>query len=151
MRRSAAGSHRTCGSMVLAMPQYRVAEAAGLLGVSDDTVRRWIDTGQLPGQRDDTGRLTVDGVALANFARAQARAAPDPSGVGRSARNRFVGLVTEVVSDAVMSQVELQCGPHRVVSLMSTEAVRELGLRPGALAVAVVKSTNVVVETPGDR
>ncbi|KEI45448.1 TOBE domain-containing protein [Saccharopolyspora rectivirgula] len=133
------------------MPQYRVAEAAGLLGVSDDTVRRWIDTGQLPGQRDDTGRLTVDGVALANFARAQARAAPDPSGVGRSARNRFVGLVTEVVSDAVMSQVELQCGPHRVVSLMSTEAVRELGLRPGALAVAVVKSTNVVVETPGDR
>jgi molybdopterin-binding protein len=137
--------------MVLAMPQYRVAEAAGLLGVSDDTVRRWIDTGQLPGQRDDTGRLTVDGVALANFARAQARAAPDPSGVGRSARNRFVGLVTEVVSDAVMSQVELQCGPHRVVSLMSTEAVRELGLRPGALAVAVVKSTNVVVETPGDR
>jgi len=137
--------------MVLAMPQYRVAEAAGLLGVSDDTVRRWIDTGQLPGQRDDTARLTVDGVALANFARAQARAAPDPSGVGRSARNRFVGLVTEVVSDAVMSQVELQCGPHRVVSLMSTEAVRELGLRPGALAVAVVKSTNVVVETPGDR
>ena len=93
----------------------------------------------------------MDGVALANFARAQARAAPDPSGVGRSARNRFVGLVTEVVSDAVMSQVELQCGPHRVVSLMSTEAVRELGLRPGALAVAVVKSTNVVVETPGDR
>ena len=78
------------------------------------------------------------------------RSAPDPSSVGRSARNRGVGLVTEIVSDKVMSQVEIQCGPHRVVSLMSTEAVRELGLVPGSLAVAVVKSTNVVVETPGE-
>jgi molybdopterin-binding protein len=83
------------------------------------------------------------------FARVQANAVPDPSGVGRSARNRFVGLVTEVVQDKVMAQVELQCGPHRVVSLMSTEAVRELGLTPGMLAVAVVKSTQVIIETPG--
>lgn len=130
------------------MPQYRISEAAGLLGVSDDTVRRWVDGGQLPALRDTSGRLVVDGAALAEFARTQARSTPDPSGVGRSARNRLVGLVTEVISDRVMSQVELQCGPHRVVSLMSTEAVRELGLVPGALAVAVVKSTNVVVETP---
>ncbi|GAA4852172.1 TOBE domain-containing protein [Saccharopolyspora rosea] len=130
------------------MPQYRISEAAGLLGVSDDTVRRWVDGGQLPALRDASGRLVVDGAALAEFARTQARSTPDPSGVGRSARNRLVGLVTEVISDRVMSQVELQCGPHRVVSLMSTEAVRELGLVPGALAVAVVKSTNVVVETP---
>ncbi|MCI2420389.1 helix-turn-helix transcriptional regulator [Saccharopolyspora sp. K220] len=132
------------------MPHYRIAEAAGLLGVSDDTVRRWIETGQLPEERDAAGRRTVDGAALAEFARTQARSTPDPSAVGRSARNRLVGLVTEVISDRVMSQVEIQCGPHRVVSLMSTEAVRELGLVPGALAVAVVKSTNVVVETPGE-
>jgi molybdopterin-binding protein len=73
---------------------------------------------------------------------------PDPSEVTRSARNRFVGLVTQVVSDKVMSQVELQCGPFRVVSLMSTEAVRELALEPGSVAVAVVKATNVMLETP---
>ncbi|MBK0865727.1 MAG: helix-turn-helix transcriptional regulator [Saccharopolyspora sp.] len=131
------------------MPHYRISEAAGLLGVSDDTVRRWVDARQLAAQRDDAGRLVVDGAELAEFARAQARSVPDPSGVGRSARNRLVGLVTEIVSDRVMSQVELQCGPHRVVSLMSTEAVQELGLQPGVLAVAVVKSTTVVVETPG--
>jgi molybdopterin-binding protein len=132
------------------VPHYRISEVAGLLGVSDDTVRRWIGGGQLPSERDGAGRRTVDGAALAEFARAQARSTPDPSGVGRSARNRLVGLVTEVISDRVMSQVEMQCGPHRIVSLMSTEAVRELGLVPGALAVAVVKSTNVVVETPGE-
>lgn len=132
------------------MPQYRIAEAARLLGVSDDTVRRWVEVDRLTAQRDEAGRLAVDGAVLAGFARTQRRPAPDPSGVGRSARNRLVGLVTEVVSDRVMSQVELQCGPHRVVSLMSTEAVRELGLEPGVLAVAVVKSTNVVVETPGE-
>ena len=79
----------------------------------------------------------------------QAHATPDPSGVGRSARNRFVGLVTSVRSDEVMSQVELQCGPHRVVSLMSTEAVQELALEVGSLAVAVVKATHIIVETPG--
>ena len=84
----------------------------------------------------------------AEFAKNQANPAPDPSGVAGSARNRFVGLVTEVISDTVMSQVELQCGPFRVVSLLSTEAVRELGLEPGSVAVAVVKATNVIVETP---
>lgn len=132
------------------MPQYRISEIAGLFAVSDDTVRRWVESGQLLAQRDSAGRLAVEGAALAVFAREQAKAIPDPSHVGRSARNRQVGLVTDVVSDRVMSQVELQCGPHRVVSLMSTEAVRELGLEPGVLAVAVVKSTNVVVEIPGD-
>ncbi len=100
-------------------------------------------------QIDASNRKVIDGARLAEFARSQAHAAPDPSTVGRSARNRFVGLVTEIVSDRVMSQVELQCGPHRVVSLMSTEAVKDLGLELGSLAVAVVKSTHVVVETPG--
>ncbi|TVT55662.1 helix-turn-helix transcriptional regulator [Amycolatopsis cynarae] len=131
------------------MPHFRFSEAASLLGVSDDTVRRWVRSGQLTAGVDAAGRKVVDGAELAAFAREQAARPEDPSAVGRSARNRFVGLVTEVVTDKVMAQVELQCGPHRVVSLMSTEAVRELGLRPGVLAVAVVKATTVVVETPG--
>ncbi|HTI27142.1 MAG TPA: helix-turn-helix domain-containing protein, partial [Kutzneria sp.] len=107
-----------------------MSEAAVLLGVSDDTVRRWLDSGQLTAGVDTAGRKVVDGAELAAFARAQANAVPDPSGVGRSARNRFVGLVTEIVEDKVMAQVEIQSGPHRVVSLMSTEAVHELGLTP---------------------
>jgi molybdopterin-binding protein len=131
------------------VPQFRIADAARLLGVSDDTVRRWVDSGTLPAELDGSNRKVIDGARLAEFARAQAHAAPDPSTVGRSARNHFVGLVTEIISDRVMSQVELQCGPHRVVSLMSTEAVKELALEPGSLAVAVIKSTHVVVETPG--
>ena len=131
------------------MPHFRIAEAARLLGVSDDTVRRWVDAGTLPAQTDASHRKVVDGAALASFARDHANAAPDPSDVGRSARNRFVGLVTAVTTDTVMAQVEMQCGPHRVVSLISTEAVRELALEPGVLAVAVIKSTNVMVETPG--
>jgi len=137
--------------MVLAVPQFRLSEAARLLGVSDDTVRRWVDGGLLAAGVDAGGRKAVDGAELARFAKAQAVEVADPSEVGRSARNRFVGLVTEVVADRVMAQVELQCGPHRVVSLMSAEAVRELGLVPGVLAVAVVKSTHVMVETPGGR
>lgn len=130
------------------MPQYRISQAASLLGVSDDTARRWVESGVLPAAHDDAGRLVVDGAALAQHAQAIAKEIPDPSGIGRSARNRFVGLVTAVISDTVMSQVELQCGPHRCVSLMSTEAVRELGLEPGVLAVAVIKATTVIVETP---
>ncbi len=130
------------------MTQLRIRDAASLLGVSDDTVRRWVDSGALPHQTDEHNRMVVEGRALAEFAKAQAAPPPDPSAVGRSARNRFVGLVTEVISDTVMSQVELQCGPYRVVSLMSTEAVNELGLEPGKVAVAVIKATTVIVETP---
>jgi molybdopterin-binding protein len=130
------------------MTKLRIKDAAQLLGVSDDTMRRWVDSGALAHEVDDAGRKVVDGKALAEFAQSQASPIPDPSAVGRSARNRFVGLVTRVVSDTVMSQVELQCGPFRVVSLISTEAVRELGLEPGSVAVAVVKATEVIVETP---
>ncbi len=135
--------------MMRFVPQFRIADAARLLGVSDDTVRRWIDAGALPVSLDASNRKVVDGAALAAFARDHASSAPDPSGVQRSARNRLVGIVTSVLSDTVMSQVEIQAGPHRVVSLMSTEAVHDLGLEPGVLAVAVIKSTNVVVEIPG--
>jgi molybdopterin-binding protein len=133
------------------VPQFRLSEAARLLGVSDDTVRRWVDAGLIPAGTDASGRKVVEGADLAAFAKKQAAETADPTGVGRSARNQFVGLVTEVTKDKVMAQVEMQCGPHRVVSLMSTEAVEELGLEPGVLAVAVVKSTHVVIETPGGR
>ena len=137
--------------MLARMARYRISEVAELLGVSDDTVRRWCDTGALTARRDAAGRQAIDGAELAAFAKSRAHAAHDPSGVDRSARNRFVGLVTSVVADRVMAQVEMQCGPQRVVSLMSTEAVRELGLEPGVRAVAVVKSTQVVVETPTEN
>ena len=130
------------------MTKIRISDAARFLGVSDDTVRRWLDQGALPHEVDQSNRKVIDGRVLAEFAKNQANPAPDPSGVAGSARNRLVGLVTEVISDTVMSQVELQCGPFRVVSLLSTEAVRELGLEPGSVAVAVVKATNVIVETP---
>ncbi|GAA3697377.1 helix-turn-helix transcriptional regulator [Microlunatus aurantiacus] len=130
------------------MPQIRIRDAAAYLSVSDDTVRRWIDSGQLPSQLDASNRKVVDGYVLAMFARSHATPMADPSQVERSARNRFVGLVTDIVTDKVMAQVELQCGPFRVVSLMSSEAVRELGLELGSVAVAVVKSTTVIVETP---
>ncbi|WP_058234368.1 TOBE domain-containing protein [Devriesea agamarum] len=128
------------------MTQIRISDAARYLGVSDDTVRRWIDQRQLSGGHDESGRQVVDGLSLAQLARRHSILPADPADVGRSARNRFVGIVTEVLSDAVMSQVELQCGPHRVVSLMSTEAVKELGLTPGVVATAVVKATTVHVE-----
>lgn len=133
------------------MPQIRVKEAARYLGVSDDTVRRWIDAGVLPSEHDASGRTVVDGLSLARLAQKNAILPDDPSEVGRSARNRFVGLVTEITVDTVMAQVEIQCGPHRVVSLMSSEAVRELGLELGSVAIAVVKATTVMVETPQER
>lgn len=133
------------------MSQFRIAEAASLLGVSDDTVRRWIDAGSLTSTKDPAGRAVLDGAELAGFAQTHAHVVADPSGVGRSARNQFVGLVTSVVVDKVMAQVEIQCGPHRVVSLMSSEAVRDLDLQVGSLAVAVVKATTVIVETPKGR
>jgi molybdopterin-binding protein len=133
------------------MSQIRIRDAAHYLGVSDDTVRRWIDIGVLESSKDDSGLSVVDGLTLAQLARKNAILPADPSDVGRSARNRFVGLVTEITMDKVMAQVEMQCGPHRVVSLMSSEAVRELGLELGSVAVAVVKATTVIVETPSGK
>lgn len=131
------------------MPYLRLKDAATHLGVSDDTVRRWVDRGLLESHVDDAGRKVVDGYEVAIVAREHARR-PGAPGTS-SARNRFVGLVTDITLDTVMAQVELQCGPFRVVSLMSSEAVRELGLERGSLATASIKSTNVVIETHGDR
>lgn len=130
------------------MAQIRIRDAAQYLGVSDDTLRRWVDNGVLASSKDPSGRTVVDGLSLAHLARKNAVLPDDPSAIGRSARNRFVGLVTGIVLDKVMAQVEIQCGPYRVVSLMSSEAVRDLGLEPGSVAVAVVKATTVLVETP---
>ncbi|WP_308491629.1 TOBE domain-containing protein [Microbacterium terrisoli] len=125
---------------------YKIAQAARLLGVSDDTVRRWIDHGTLP--VTEASPAEIPGDALARRAVELAGADHDPTDVLSSARNRFTGLVTNVIADGVMAQVDIQAGPHRVVSLMSAEAVRDLGLEVGSLAVAVVKSTTVIVETP---
>jgi molybdopterin-binding protein len=130
------------------VPNLRIRQAAELLGVSDDTVRRWINQGTLSVTHDAAGRKVIASEELAEFSRSNAPAPPpDPLSIGSSARNRFVGLVTKVVSDTVMTQVEMQCGPFTVVSLMSTEAAQELNLRAGSVAVAVVKATTVIVET----
>lgn len=125
-----------------------MGEAAELLGVSPDTVRRWIDLGRLRAVRDTHGHRVIEGTDLAGFARSQA-AEPDERGEASSARNRLRGIVTAVVKDTVMAQVDIQAGPFRLVSLMSREAVDELDLRVGSVAVAVIKSTTVVVEKPG--
>ena len=128
------------------MTQMRISEAATLLGVSDDTVRRSIERGELTAQLDASGRRVVDGAELARLSQERASSREPAAADAVSARNSFRGLVTAVHSDAVMSQVEIQCGPYRVVSLISTEAVRELGLEPGSLATARVKATSVVIE-----
>jgi molybdopterin-binding protein len=126
---------------------FRIGEAAELLGVSGDTVRRWVDAGRLAASRDEHGRRTIEGPDLAAFARSLAEE-PDAGAETSSARNRFRGIVTAVTRDKVMAQVEIQAGPFRVVSLMSREAADHLGLDVGVVAVAVVKSTTVVVEVP---
>ncbi len=130
------------------MPRYPVGQASELLGVSPDTLRRWIDAGRLPASKGKGGRRVVEGEALARFAQASITD-PEPGGAGpTSARNRFVGLITAVTRDTVMAKVDMVSGPHRVVSLMSREAADELGLAPGVLALASVKATHVVVELP---
>lgn len=134
---------------VAAVATFRMGQAAELLGVSTDTLRRWADAGRLETTRTAGGRRVVDGVALAELARTLAVEPELGATVAASARNRFTGIVTRVVKDKVMAQVELQAGPHRVVALLSREAADELALAPGVLAVAAVKATNVVVELPG--
>ena len=134
----------------MSVTTYRVAEAAVVLGVSDDTLRRWIDAGRLAAATGDDGRLQVAGADLAALARSLADTLPDgtPRAASVSARNRLRGIVTAVKKDTVMAQVEMVCGPYRMVSLMSSEAADDLGLEPGVLAIASVKSTNVIVELP---
>ena len=129
----------------MCMTQLRISEAAELLGVSDDTVRRMVDSGRLAATRDDAGRLVVAGADLAGVAQEVARPAPVGDVSDESARNRMRGIVTRVLTDTVMAQVEMQCGPFRIVSLLSREAVESLGLEVGSVAIASIKSTNVVI------
>lgn len=127
--------------------QYRIGEAAAMLGVSADTMRRWVDAGRLGAERDENGHRIIPGAQLAAFARELARPEnAEAEGRPSSARNRFPGIVTDVLIGDVAAQVEIQAGPFRVVSLISRESAEELGLVPGAPATAVIKSTNVVVE-----
>ncbi|HEY4535289.1 MAG TPA: TOBE domain-containing protein [Enteractinococcus sp.] len=132
------------------MTYLRISEAAGYLGVSDDSVRRWITNGKLSASTDASGRQVVAGTEVAALAQAAAQGRINvPTELASSARNKMHGLVTNIISDKVMSQVEMQCGPFRIVSLISTEAVQELGLKIGSPALATVKATNVVIETTG--
>ncbi len=130
------------------MPSYRLSQAAKMLGVSADTVRRMVDDGRLVAARSSGGQRLVDGASLARIAKPKRLRPPDA--VKQSARNRFPGIVTRVIKDRVAAQVEIQAGPHRLVSLLTREAVDELDLKPGMPAVAVVKATNVGVELPRD-
>lgn len=125
---------------------YRPGQVAELLGVSVDTVRRWADSGVVKTRRTGGGQRLIDGADLARFIGEHGTAYEPGAVVAQSARNRFAGIVTRVVKDKVAAQVEIQAGPHRIVSLMTREAADELGLTAGMLAVAAVKSTNVVVE-----
>lgn len=129
--------------MLHSVTSFRISEAAALLGVSADTVRRWVDSGRLAAERDHHGHRIVSGTELAAFVRAQS---DQEASASSSARNRLRGIVTSVTRDGVMAQVEIQAGPFRVVSLMSREAADALGLEVGVVATGVIKSTNVVVE-----
>jgi molybdopterin-binding protein len=131
----------------VAVARLRIGQAAELLRVSPDTVRRLVDSGQLKTVRTTGGQRLIDSAALARYMAAQPRTEA-PAVARESARNRFTGIVTRVVKDTVMAQVEMQAGPHRIVSLISRESADALGLKPGVMAVASVKSTNVVIEVP---
>jgi len=135
---------RFCGIILSMSTQIRISDAALLLGVSDDTVRRWLEAGRLLAGEEGPGPRTVDAASVAALMAQQAPVVE--ASVQQSARNRFPGIVTRVEVDGVMALVEIQAGPHRVTSLMARESAEELGLAPGVLATAVVKSTNVVVE-----
>jgi molybdopterin-binding protein len=131
------------------MPSYRISQAAKMLGVSADTVRRMVDDGRLRAARSSGGQRLIDGTSLARLAK-PTRKKPAEVVVAQSARNHFPGIVTRVVKDRVAAQVEIQAGPFRLVSLLTSEAVDELGLKPGVPAVAVIKATNVGVELRRD-
>jgi molybdopterin-binding protein len=130
------------------MPEYRIGEVAELMGVSSDTVRRLVDSGQIRTARSSRGDRLVDGADLARYLAEQGTGSAAAPASVQSARNHFPGLVTRVVKDGVMAQVDIQAGPYRIVSLMTREAAEELRLEPGVRAIAAVKSTNVVVELP---
>jgi molybdopterin-binding protein len=128
------------------MQSYTIGQAARLLGVSPDTARRWADAGKVATHRDDSGRRLIDGRDLAAFSIEVGQNAGEDDASYTSARNAFPGIVTAVKLGDVAAQVEIQAGPHRLVSLLTREAVEELGLEVGMQATARVKSTSVHID-----
>ncbi len=126
----------------------RLGEAAEILGVSVDTIRRWSDRGMLPFSRSPGGQRLVDRQAVARLVADRRIDRKDRPIVAQSARNRFPGVVTRVVRDRAAAVVEVQSGPYRLMSLLTREAADELELQPGRDVVCVVKSTDVIVELP---
>ena len=126
----------------------RIGQAAELLGVSVETIRRWETDGRLQTTRTGGGQRLVQIADVSRLIAERRRAVPDPAIVAQSARNRFAGIVTSIRRDAIVAQVEVMAGPHRLVSLMTAEAVDELDLKVGDRAVCVVKATQVIVEIP---
>jgi molybdopterin-binding protein len=131
--------------------RIRVGQAAEMLGVSIETLRRWEADGRLRMERSDGGQRLIEIDEVARLLEERRRASTDRPIVAQSARNRFPGIVTRVERDGVAAVVEVIAGPHRMVSLMTAEAVDELDLKVGDEAVCVVKSTNVIVEIPSSR
>ena len=131
--------------------RLRVGQAAEMLGVSVETLRRWETDGRLRMERSDGGQRLVDIDEVSRLLDERRRAASDRPIVAQSARNRFPGIVTRIESDKIAAVVEVIAGPHRMVSLMTAEAVLDLGLKVGDEAVCVVKATNVIVEIPSSR
>lgn len=128
------------------MQTYTIGQAARLLGVSPDTARRWADAGRVATHRDDAGRRVIDGRDLAAFSVELGQGEDEDEPSYTSARNAFPGIVTAVKLGDVAAQVEIQAGPHRLVSLLTREAVEELGLEVGMRATARVKSTSVHID-----
>jgi molybdopterin-binding protein len=129
----------------------RLGQAADMLGVTVETLRRWEAAGRLTLHRSAGGQRVVQIDEVTRLLADRRRATPERSTVARSARNQFEGIVTRIDRDRVASVVEVLAGAHRVVSLMTTEAVDELGLQVGDDAVCIVKATNVIVEVPAGR
>lgn len=130
------------------MPSYSIGQAAGLLCVSPETVRRWADGGRLPARRTPEGVRSVDGAVLAAFAKERAAGlhpVPDTA-AATSVRNSFAGIVTAVLLDEVAAQVSIQSGPHHIVSVVTRESVEELGIAVGVTVTARVKSTDVHID-----
>ena len=131
--------------MLTFMTYFRVSEAARLIGVGDDTIRRWVSKGLLEATVDEAGVQVVSGVSIAERVKELAPESDDET-VVRSARNSFTGIVTRVEIEGLVAVVELQSGPNRVVSMMTSEACRELGITVGSRATGVVKATQVIIE-----
>lgn len=131
--------------MLTFMTYFRVSEAARLIGVGDDTIRRWVSKGLLEATVDEAGVQVVSGVSIAERVKQLAPESDDET-VVRSARNSFTGIVTRVEIEGLVAVVELQSGPNRVVSMMTSEACRELGITVGSRATGVVKATQVIIE-----